>query len=60
MKTKDTAGGVRIESAGLRVEFDGDAGPSRLVVPIILPVGKHHDICLRIRPRPDAKVLPMS
>jgi hypothetical protein len=48
-----TNSGVRIETSGLRVEFDGDAGPSSLVVPVIFPVGTHKDISLRIRPRPD-------
>jgi hypothetical protein len=43
---------IRIERAGLRVEFDG-ADPARVVVPIIFPVGKYRDVHVRVSPRSD-------
>lgn len=42
---------IRIEPKGLRVEFDGSCGPTRLVVPVVFPVGKHRDVCVRVCPR---------
>lgn len=42
---------VRIEKGGLRVEFEGQQGPTHLVVPLVFQPGKHSDIKVRIRPR---------
>jgi hypothetical protein len=43
---------IRIEKAGLRVEFDG-ANPARVVIPIVFPVGKYRDVQVRVSPRSD-------
>lgn len=47
---------ARIAISGLRIEFDGKVGPSRLVVPIVLQPGTHKNLYLRVQPRPDVSL----
>lgn len=54
--TNPSAAKARIATSGLRVEFDGEVGPSRLVVPVVLQAGTHKDLCLRVRPRSDVSL----
>lgn len=42
---------VAIEKRGLRVEFEGQMGPTHLVVPVVFQPGKHSDVKIRVRPR---------
>lgn len=53
MKRDGDACAPRIGAAGLRVDFEDNGVLSRLVVPLILPVGAHRNVILRIRPRAD-------
>lgn len=42
---------LTIETNALRVEFEGTKGPTRLLVPLVVPVGTHQNVNLRIKPR---------
>ena len=42
---------LRICTDNLRVEYDGGSGPSHIVVPLVLPVGRHRDVSVRVEPR---------
>ncbi len=42
---------VAIEERRLRVEFEGKAGPTHLVIPLVFQPGKHSDVKIRIVPR---------
>ncbi|MGK7955664.1 MAG: hypothetical protein AB4063_10455 [Crocosphaera sp.] len=43
---------LEIETNAMRIEFEGVRGPTRLLVPLIVPVGTHSKVDVRIRPRP--------
>lgn len=47
---------VEISTSALRIEFDGQLGPSRIVVPIIIHPGTHSNVCIRILPRPGVAI----
>lgn len=46
-----------IDANAIRIEFEGVRGPTRLLVPLIVPVGTHSKVDVRIQPRPGV-VLP--
>lgn len=42
---------LRICTENLRVEYDGGVGPTHIVVPLVLPVGQHRNLSVRVEPR---------
>ncbi len=42
---------IQLDPKSLLLEFQGRDGPTRLIVPLILPVGKHRNVTIVISPR---------